>query len=274
MSIGRRCRSCEAPSVHRSQRSLGQRALAWLVPVRPQHCVRCGHKSWGLLHADDGVAPYVTAGALWLLVLVAVFPRNLMRTPERAGAMQAAAGPLVQRENRRSPQATAAVTPGEESVQVRSAAAPAPTSWPSAIADVPTPAASSIEAVSVSASASESTAAAPAPTTAPEAHEKQLDGLDVRWTGEAMELMVRSRGELPHALQFSAKVGGYVLDLPGRWQLPAGLRASRTFTRSNLSALRVGRHDEFLRIVLTLRDPSAPQPLIEPGEAGLRLLIR
>jgi hypothetical protein len=97
----------------------------------------------------------------------------------------------------------------------------------------------------------------------------------VRWTGEAMEVVLRADGgALYPQLEANAGIGGYVLDLPGDWRLPPDLRMTRSFERSNLQRLRIGRHRDFLRIVFSLREPAAGEPLLDETEGRLRVLVR
>jgi hypothetical protein len=251
MSVGRRCRSCGARAVHRAPRQRWQRWLAWVAPLRPQHCIECGAESWGPLHADEGLARYAVAAAFWLLVLSVLWPGGDAAVPVAA-------------EHRPAPSPVG--SPEPEPVESMATAAvevmPLDVAGDRATAAVESP----------------NTVAAPVDDPTPaEARQRamRLDGIDVRWTGEAMEVVIRGGdGVLFHTLRFDANVQGYVLDLPGRWTLPNSLRMVRSFERSNLLRLRLGRHRDFLRIVFSLRDPAGSEPQVERRDAQLRLLFR
>lgn len=247
MALGRRCRTCGARAVHRAHRQDWQRWLAWIVPLRPQHCIECGAGSWGPLHLDEGFARYAVAAAFWLLVLAMLWPRG------------DAAAPLVV-ESR----VASVATPKPEPLAPATTAAETPLAAQPAPYDVPAQAAIIVEA-----------SLEDAPPADARQRAMRLDGIDVSWTGDAMKVVVRGGDDvLFHVLRFDDDVQGYVLDLPGRWTLPNSLRMTRSFERSNLLRLRVGRHRDLLRIVFSLRDPSAPEPQIEQGDGELRLLIR
>ncbi|MFA5940538.1 MAG: hypothetical protein WC809_14360 [Sinimarinibacterium sp.] len=59
------CKTCEAPTLHRAHRTFGQWLLSCIVPVRPLECDGCGTRAWGLLHARDGIVPWLTSLAIW-----------------------------------------------------------------------------------------------------------------------------------------------------------------------------------------------------------------
>ncbi|HEX4872489.1 MAG TPA: hypothetical protein VFV27_09270 [Nevskiaceae bacterium] len=100
-----------------------------------------------------------------------------------------------------------------------------------------------------------------------------LRAAEVRWTGSLMEVVLSSdhSPEVP-ALNSLPGGRGYWLALPGRWRLTPGVRIERRFTRSGLAALRLGVHDDHLRVVLDLRPGSRP-PQISRVYQGLRIEV-
>lgn len=234
------CKVCGETSVHRSHREHWQRALAWVVPVRPQQCMECGHRSWGVLRGGESGARWLSSAVIWGVSSALVW-----------GVVGGSDEPLVQ------PQPAAAPASSQASLQEMEAST-APESVE------PTPDTTPGPDVSVQ-----------PPEVDPSRRKVALQQVDVRWTGTAMEVVLRAEeGPLPFDLSLNDMVRGYVLDLPGTWTLPATLRTTRSFERSNLQRMRIGRHPGFLRIVFSLRQPDAPAPVVEDEGATLRILVR
>ncbi|WP_370308929.1 hypothetical protein [Sinimarinibacterium flocculans] len=285
MAIWRQCKQCKAHAVRRSQRSIGQRALAWVVPIRPQHCTKCGHQSWGLLHADDPRGPFVTSALFWAVLILVLFPWNASFVRHGTQALRGAVSAVLWPEGSGKAISVHSSTPAGQNdvadeaviVAAAEASAPAVLQTPDLPASTALPTIAPVAVAAPTLVPTPTPTSVPAPTAAPTpaAGERpmRLDGVDVRWTGEAMEVVVRSGDALEPSLRFSDADGGYVIDLPGRWSLADGLRLSRTFTRSNLAALHVGRNPKFLRVVLGLGDPSAPAPTLEVRDEGLWILV-
>jgi hypothetical protein len=222
-------------------------------------CTACGHDGWGLVDATDGIAPWLGPSVVWslgLIVAIRAFPdMRPQPVPERPPAVaEIRAAPPVQRVE---PVELQGPAPGlllhaglpSRSPSPAGLSTPAPTPVPVATA-VPTP--------------------VPAAVAEPSTVARRLDAVDVRWTGTAMELWVRTAA-LP-AVESNAAASAWQIDLPGRWTLPADLRAMRSFTRSNLRELRVKRDDAALRLTLVLR-AGAPPPQFDAEAEGLRILV-
>jgi hypothetical protein len=217
--------------------------------VRPLHCIECGAKTWGPLNPGDGFWQWITAAAFWLLLLSMLLAPNT-RPPASPQPHEAVAATLPTPAPVSAPAATPMTSP-----DVRAVATPMATSTPiPAMANVQTTLDSPADAGR---------------------RRMTLESVDVRWTGEAMEVVLRAVGGAFHPrLEANAGVGGYVLDLPGDWKLPSNLRMTRSFERSNLLRLRIGRHRDYLRIVFSLREPAAGAPELDEGDGRLRVLVR
>jgi hypothetical protein len=240
MTTGRRCRVCGQPSLHRKQRRAWQRALVWVLPLRPLHCTDCGASTWGPMPLNEARRQWSVAALLWLLVLAALMFSTAAPAPE--GTVRAA------------PPAKAAATATATPVPAEGAS-PEPaqgTTLPTA-----TPPAAAPDPVDVG------------------RRRMRLQAVEARWTGEAMEVLLQAGGGAFHPrLSADAGIGGYVLDLPGDWRLAADLSTTQNFERSNLQRLRIGRHRDYLRIVFSLREPAAGAPTLDEGDGRLRVLVR
>lgn len=108
---------------------------------------------------------------------------------------------------------------------------------------------------------------APRPTPTADAEPRtvarQLDAVNVRGTGSAMEVWYALR---------RCQHSRWIL-LHRRGGLPAALRPLRSFTRSNLRELRVQHDVAALHLALVLR-AGAPAPQLEAEPEGLRILVQ
>jgi hypothetical protein len=240
MTTGRRCRACGQPSLHRKHRQPWQRALAWVLPLRPLHCIDCGTSTWAPLPLNEARPQWSVAALLWLLLLAAL--------------LRSTAAPAPDGTTRAAPSAKAAATATPTAVPAKLASHE---HAPGAILSTATP-----------------PSAAPAPVDVGR-RRMHLQAVEARWIGEAMEVVLQTGGGALHPrLSANAGVGGYVLDLPGDWRMAADLPTTQNFEHSNLQRLRFGRHRDYLRIVFSLREPAAGAPELDEGDGRLRVLVR
>ncbi len=119
-------------------------------------------------------------------------------------------------------------------------------------------------------------ASAAVPEAVAEQTSHRLQNLQVQWRDDAMEVRLEVAAAVfpTYSMRFDQQVAGYVLDIPGDWKLPAQLRMSRSFTRSSLQQMRIGLHDEFLRLVFELREPPSREPELHSEGGRLQLRFR
>lgn len=266
----RRCRHCRERSLHRVRRKTWQRVVGHVLPIRPYRCAGCGRRPWGAIHPADGRLPWLTSTlAAGAVIGCAVYGATLWG--ESPGAeSRALALKLESRLNGGSMvQPTARSDEGEEPAE------PATDGGSSSSAGAPERRGSGLELavpeVVAETDAGEVAVAESMP--APEHTELELERFDVRNVDEVMEIRIAVRGGAPqYQVSEVASVRGYVVDLPGRWTLPPSLRMSRSFTRTPLQTLRIGRHSDHLRLVLGMRSGAVRAPRIEIS--GDELLIR
>lgn len=257
VAAGRYCVKCGKNSVHRSALNGAERMLSYLVLQRRDRCYRCGARPWVSLRGSRARSAIVVAGLFWL-GLAAGLAYLLQQLPSDAVApvVVAAAAPAVEE--------VVAAVPVESSPELPPQGVDefAPVE-PTAVIPEEVPAAV--------------TAAVPATDSAPATVSVQrLRSVDARWHQNRMEISLQlDEGRFPpHTLIFDKAAGGYVMDLPGHWQLPPQLRMSRSFTRSSLRQMNIGRHDEFLRVVFRLRGPATAAPVVSEDEGKLLLRFR
>lgn len=244
-----------------------QRAVGYVLPIRPYRCAACGRRRWGTVHPADGRLPWVTSTlAVGAVVGMAVYGATLW-AEGRGGESRVLALRLESRlsggaAERPSPPADAQADEAPTDGVGGSAASGA-----GALHLRSSPLEHAVPETDAAAVASAATAAAP------EEANLAVERFDVRRVGEAMEIRIAIRGGTPqYRVSEVASVRGYVVDLPGRWTLPPSLRMSRSFTRTPLETLRIGRHADHLRLVLGMRDGAVRAPHIEIS--GDELLIR
>ena len=268
---GRRCRRCRRETVHRQRRSALEKKLSGWLGLRRERCYRCGASQWNALPREER-SRWVAVPAMLLVVAVtgaAIYivsdPSTEAETAQATSAEGTAAVAL--------PPSSAVADPQVVVAQ------PLPSSAPSTLpatslkleeqlpaAPPPAPAAGAVDVVPAAAS----DAAAPDP--AQRTMRRQLVAVTPRWTGEEMEVRIEAR-PLPagYSLRYVGSAGGYVLDLPGVWTLPANLRRSRAFTRSDLSSMDIGLHKDFVRFVFRTRQTQPPR--VERIDGGFAIYI-
>lgn len=265
----RRCRHCRERTLHRVRRNGWQRVIGYVLPVRPYRCAACGRRPWGAIHHADGRLPWLTSTlAAGAVVGCAAYGATLWS--ESPGAQsRALALKLESRLNggammQATPRGEAAEEPVDAATDSASSRADAPESRSSA------PELAVPEVVPETDAGAVVVAESGPP---PEQTSLAVERFDVRRVDEVMEIRIAVRGGAPqYRVSELASVRGYVVDLPGRWTLPPSLRMSRSFTRTPLQTLRIGRHSDYLRLVLGLRSGAVSAPQIEVS--GDELLIR
>ncbi|MDP9141180.1 MAG: AMIN domain-containing protein [Pseudomonadota bacterium] len=99
--------------------------------------------------------------------------------------------------------------------------------------------------------------------------------MDVAVKGDVIEVLVDSDADdLKYRLSRSGRANGYVLDLPGQWILPRGMKMTRDFSTTNVAQLRMGLHPDYFRVVFSLRDGTAGPPTVERQGGGLRIVAK
>lgn len=254
---GRVCVKCGQRSVHRAPRKTWEKVIARLTGARRDRCYGCGAREW---------VPDPLRGSLWqplavlaVLVGVVLLGRVIADPASRAPHDDAPLPPVIAASEAA---ATRTLQPANLSGSAPVGVSPAEASIPDD--DLPS---RPDESVNVAATAP----ASQEPPPQPQRHE--LRGVTPRWTGSAMEVRVETDATLEtYSLIYVASSGGYVLDLPGVWQVSPTVVRSRSFTRSNLSSMDIGLHPKFLRLVFRTLQPE-PAPRIRVDERGLRVLI-
>ncbi len=262
------CKRCGKAAVHRRRRADWEKARDNLIGMRRNRCVNCGTAKWVPLSDRRGPAWGVIVAVLAVGIGGSALALSGRNGVDREAAFHRqlvlAAKPLQANPVRPSADvvspATGTPQPPEprETALLRTAHAGQTSAQPEAagVTDASSPGAEAPAAAGP---------AAPAVS--------ELRALTPRWTGERMEVLIDASA-LPadYTLSYVASSGGYVLDIPGVWSIRPGLRRSRSFTRSNLSAYDVGLHESFLRIVLRTVERE-PEPDISRDAQTLRILL-
>ncbi len=254
------CRRCGEGEVQREHRPQWMKTLAHVVPVRPQACVNCDARSWTLLQPGDGILPWLSSAAIWSLVIGAVWL-------------------VVQ-----VPGASDTVTPSATARPVVTEAAE-PTSLPTllpTLAPTVEPTAEPTAEATPTAMPTTAPTPVPKPTGTPKAMSAKaaagtirLRSMDVAVKDDVIEVVIDSDAEdLKYTLSKSSRAKGYVLDLPGQWILPRGMKMTRDFDTTNVAQLRMGLHDDYFRMVFSLRDGKVGPPTVERQGGRLRIVAK
>jgi len=237
--------------VHRRHRAGWEKVRESLIGMRRNQCVNCGAAKWVPSPGREGPA----WGAIVAVIAVGIGASALMFS--RSGATNSAPAAMHRQVTvtAASEQAKAALQSDydiDHEAVVPSPAEPAEPAEAELAAQIGDPKAVAESAVLIP---------------------RELRAVTPRWTGERMEVLIEADA-LPadYTLIYVASSGGYVIDLPGEWKIAPGLRRSRSFTRSNLSALDVGLHETFLRVVLRTQIQT-PKPDISKDAQALRILL-
>ncbi len=258
MAAGRYCVKCGKSSVHR--RSLGgaERMLSYVILARRDRCYRCGARSWVAIRGPRARRAILAASVFWLGAAAALvylmmrpMPQDIATSVAIAAAVPAVVDPVIAVPPELS--ADRSVLSTDEQAVASELLAAVPEEAPADVAE-----------------------AAEADNGAAVVGVHQLRAIDARWHQNRMEISLQlEEGQFPpHTLVFDKAAGGYVMDLPGQWQLPPQLRMSRSFTRSSLRQMNIGLHDEFLRIVFRLRGAATAAPAVSAEEGQLLLRFR
>lgn len=263
----RRCRHCHDRTLHRVRRNGWQRVVGYVLPIRPYRCAACGRRPWGTIHHADGRLPWLTSAlAAGAVIGLTVHAARLWSE----GGSEESRALALKLESRLNGAAAHQTSPRSE---LQAGEAPTDAIGGSASSG---PVAFRLRSSPLEHAVPEIAAAAVAPAEpgpSPEDASLAVERFDVRRVDEVMEIRIAVRGGAPpYRVSELASVRGYVVDLPGRWTLPPSLRMSRSFTRTPLQTLRIGRHSDYLRLVLGMRDGAVRAPRIEMS--GDELLIR
>lgn len=262
----RTCGQCGEDEVRREHRAPWMRALAYIVPIRPQICANCDAESWTLLQPGDGVLPWLSSVTVWGGVALFAWTSLQLASPPSGSETKPTSRP-----------ASTTVEPTELPTAIPSAIPTVlPTAAPTLVPTVePTP-------VATAAPTPEPTAL-PKPSATPKAKAKaasantkiRLRSLDVSSQGEGAQIVLDSdAGDLQHTVTRSHKPNDYVIDLPGQWTLPRGTKYTRNFDSGRLAQMRLGVHETYFRVVVSLRDGKGGAPVVVSDGGSLRIEIR
>ncbi len=258
------CRRCGEDEVRREHRPPWMKTLAYVVPVRPQICAGCDARSWTPLQPGDGIMPWLSSAAVWLVVVSVAW--------------------LVVQAPAASETRTPAATAGPEAAEAVEPT-PLPTLLPSlapATEPAAEPATEATAEVTSTAMPTAAPTAVPKPTSTPQAEPAKtaagtirLRRMDVSVRGDVIEVVIDSDADdLRYTLSRSSSANGHVLDLPGKWILPRGMKMTRNFDTTNVAQLRMGLHDDYFRVVFSLRDGKAGPPTVERQGGRLRIVAK
>ncbi len=235
------------------------KTLAHIIPVRPQICAACDARTWTLLQPGDGIAPWLSSAVVWSVALGTVWLAVQAPQPRDTAALSATAQPVATEaaEPTSLPTLLPTLEPTAEPTAVSTAEPTAEATPPPTMAPTPAPKPSSEPK---------------AKSAKPVAGKIRLRSMDVAVKGDVIEVVIDSDADdLKYTLSKSGRANGYVLDLAGKWTLPRSLKMTRDFSTTNVAQLRMGLHDDYFRVVFSLRDGKVGPPVIERDGGRLRI---
>ncbi|HSW12385.1 MAG TPA: hypothetical protein VLI06_06055 [Solimonas sp.] len=237
------CRSCNSGRMRRIPRNPAEKLVGILLPVSRYRCSACGTRQWRWSHKR------------WIPRLAAAF------------GLVVAVIILIQFTGSPQPRMTE-IEESAASLPATPAAAPAPAAA-SIVADPQAP----IDPAAAP-------TAPPATVAVDESAVPKAEGprpiKDIRVRFDNGEMVISVISDQPvetYKLAPSSEAGGYVVDLPGRWQVSRDIRMQRSFSRGKLVALRMGEHEDFFRLVLQVRDLAATQSRVDVTDVGVNFTV-
>ena len=282
-----RCPRCLDVEVRYSFKAPGERVLTALLPISPFRCRGCRHRFWRLdrpvLSPSRGLAFGLVTLALVLGTLraagvlhgptedaqgsaVAMVP-GPKTTPEESESGVSVAVPGTEASKTRTPPVSILTELGME--ELEGAQAAEAQEAPVASPPVPTPGA----AVAKKLKSPEVPSEAPPNASPKELHQGRLQRLRAVERSGNLEIEVIAGTTVRDFRSFSVEnPRRLVVDLPGPWSsmVPEDLTMRHHLAR----AVRIGRHGDWLRLVVDLMPAAQSVPRVRPTSEGLIIEVR